>query len=111
MKTEIDVDRFFKDKDFKNLVDLTQEEAKAISEFESAFEYHNGFGSISGGFACIILEEFDEDTELTYDERVAEGQYNIILGHLKSGIQNDCENKVYTDQIRFNRKTKKVRIV
>jgi len=100
MKTEIDTDRFFEDKDFYNLVNLTQEEAKAISEFESAFEYHNGFQGISGGFACILLEEFEEEDD-----------GNIILGHLKSGIQNDCENTVYTDQIEFNRETKKVEIV
>jgi len=99
MKTEIDIDRFFEYKGFQNLVNLTQEEAKAISEFESAFEYHNGLRSISGGFACIVLKDFDEESN------------NIITGHLKSGIQNDCEDKVYTDQIEFNRKTKKIKIV
>lgn len=99
MQTDIDVDRFFEDKDLKNLVNLIQAEAKAISDFENAFEYHNGFQCISGGFACIELEDFDEEDK------------NIITGHLKSGIQNDCENVVYTDQIRFHRKTLKVEIV
>lgn len=104
MKTEIKVDRFFEDKDFKNLVGLTQQEAKAISDYESAFEYHNGFRGISGGFAFIILEDFHEDVDCIDCN-------SIILGFLKSGVQNDCENNVYTDTITFNRKTKKVEIV
>lgn len=95
MDIRIDLDRFFDETRFKTLVSLTQEEAQAIQEFELGYEYHNGLRSISGGFACITFEGFDE------------GDTNILLGHLKSGIQSDCENVVYKDQITFNRTTKK----
>ena len=94
---KIDTKRFFEDVDFKNLVSLTQEEAQAIQNFERGYEYHNGFRCNSGGFAIIIFEEFDEEDT------------NILLGFLKSGIQNDCENVVYTDHFTFNRSTKEIK--
>ncbi len=96
MGTDIKVDRFFEDIDLKNLVSLTQVEAKVISDFERDYEYYNGLKSVSGGFACITLDDIDKD---------------IIIGFLKSGIQNDCENNVCTDVIEFNRETLKVKIV
>lgn len=93
---ETDIRRFFEDDEFECKVNLTQEEGKFLGEFETNYEYQNGFRGISGGFACMTLEEFDEEDD------------NIIIGYLKSGIQSDCENVVYTDIIIFNRTAKTI---
>jgi hypothetical protein len=102
MSVKIDTRDFFEDKSFEKKVKLTQEEAKVLSDFQCNYEYHNGYQGISGGFAFIILEEFEEE-----DEDGVIGDF--ILGHMKSGIQSDCENVVYTDSIVFNRATKVIK--
>ena len=99
MSTKIDIKYFFEDINSNKKIGLTQEEAKLLMDFQYDYLLSNGFGSISGGFAQIILEEFDEDDS------------QVILGHLKSGIQNDCENVVYTDEIMFNRATKVITFI
>ena len=96
MTTKINTKWFFEDKNFAKEVKLTQEEGKLLDDFEYKDYYHSGFANISGGFSNVVLEEFDEE----YD--------HIILGFVRSGIQNDCENVVYTDKIIFNRQKKTI---
>ena len=96
METLFDVGRFFDSKEFEKEVKLTQEEAKVLSDFEVEDVYCNGLHGISGGFACVTLKEFDEEDG------------SLILGTIKSGVQSDCENVVYTDGIIFNRKDKTI---
>lgn len=43
-----------------------------------------------------VLDEFDNKED------------NTLLGYMKSGIQNDCENVVYNDKLMFNRETQKI---
>ena len=100
MTTKLETKQFFDgDKTFENEVRLTQEETKRLDDFQYDYLLSNGFGSISGGFAQIILEELDED----YSQ--------VILGYMKSGIQNDCENAVYQDKLMFNRVTKVITFI
>ena len=91
--------RFFEDNKFAKKVKLTDEEIKLLSDYEYKIYCSDGFRSISGGFAFIQLNEFDEESP------------KIILGVIKSGIQSDCENVVYTDDIEFNRATKVIRYI
>jgi len=93
METKINLERFFKDKDFLKEVQLTEAEGQTLQKFELDVEYHDGLSGISGGFTSVILEEFDEEDE------------DILLGFIKSGVQSDCENNVKTERISFNRKT------
>lgn len=96
MKTKIDMKQFFDDEKFSKEVKLTQEEVKLLNDFELRGLYANGLDQISGGFTFIKLEEFDEEYS------------NIILGVVKSGIQDGDEDSVYTDKIIFNRERKTI---
>jgi len=95
-KDKINTERFFTDRDFKNLVELTQEEAEILQEFEVSILYHDGLSGLSGGFANVILEDFNEEDN------------NIIWGNITSGIQNECEDRTVKESIFFNRTTKKI---
>jgi len=99
MKTLYDAERFFDNITFQKEVKLTQAEAKLLSDFECEDVYCSGLGNISGGFAMITLEEYDEEDD------------NIIIGYIKTGVQSDCENNVYTDGIAFNRKLKTIKFL
>ena len=97
MKTKINLERFFEDKDFLKEVQLTEPEGQELQKFELEVEYHDGLSGISGGFASVILQKFDEEDE------------NILLGIVKSGVQSDCEDNVKTERVSFNRKTNTIK--
>lgn len=97
MNTKIDIKQFFDgDKVFEKEVKLTQEEVKFLLDFELRDLYSNGLDGISGDFSFIRLEEFDEEDS------------NIILGVVKSGIQDGEEDSLYTDRIIFDRQKKTI---
>lgn len=87
---------FFNDEAFGKEANLSQEETKLLSDFELKGLYANGLGGISGGFTFIKLEEFDEEDS------------NVILGVVKSGVQDGDEDSMYTDRIIFNRERKTI---
>ena len=93
---EINISRFFDDKDVASFVELKQSEAYFLITYEFNVMNSEGLGQTSGGFANIIFNDVDEEDT------------NVITGVINVGIQNDCENKVYTDNITFNRKTLEV---
>lgn len=96
MKTKINVLQFFEDEEFGKEVNLSQEEAKLLNDFELKNLYNSGLGGISGGFAFIKLDDYDEEDT------------NILLGVAKSGVQDGDEDRVYTDKIIFNRERKTI---
>ncbi len=99
MTTKRKVERFFENNRFAKSVKLTKAEIKLLEDYEYKVYCIEGFRAISGGFALLELNEFDEENS------------RIILGVIKSGIQSDCENVVYTDNIEFNRATKVIRYI
>ena len=96
MKTKINALQFFDDEEFGKEVKLSQEEAKLLVDFETQSLYANALGQISGGFTFIKLDDYDEEDS------------NIILGVVKSGVQDGDEDSVYTDKIIFNRERKTI---
>jgi len=96
MKTKINAQKFFEDKKFGKEVKLTQVEAKLLSDFEDNAYYSSGLSGLSGGFASLMLDEYDEEFD------------HIILGYVKSGVQDGDEDRVYTDRVIFNRETKTI---
>jgi len=93
-----DLERFFEDRAVAREVKLTNVEGEALALYETMVESLDGLNFISGGFAKVVLTELDEENP------------DIIHGKLKSGVQNDCEDRVTTDPLVFNRKTRKVSI-
>jgi hypothetical protein len=89
--------RFFDDKAFENEVNLSQQECQFLIDEILNEEYASGVSGISGGFAHITLSEFGENPDTD------ELDTNLIVGHMKVGVQSDCENNVSTDRIIFNR--------
>jgi hypothetical protein len=73
---------------------MNNTELKSLSEALCKFEHEvligSGLKKISGGFAVANMFNFDD---------------NYIDIELKSGIQNDCENDVITEQFKMDRKT------
>jgi len=63
---------------------------KALEEFEYQTEYDTGVRHISGGFASADIYDYDEC-------------YFYI--ELKWGVQNDCENRVNTENWKMDRLT------
>ena len=96
METEINTKRFFNNEELEKEVNLTQEEGKLLIDFEMNEYFYSGLSGISGGFAIVILEGFDEEDD------------NILLGRIESGIQSDCENNVNICSIVFNREKKTI---
>jgi len=93
MDTKIDKNSFFEDKDLQNLVNLTDNEAKILQDFETQVLYNEGWSGLSGGFARVYIEDIDEDDSTT------------LLGIIKCGLQDGEENRVYTDNFVFHRQT------
>lgn len=87
-KNEIDVcDACKKQK----LTDAELEKIKPILEnLEKETLLDTGMAKLSGGFATTCIFDYDDD---------------YIDIELKWGIQNDCENRVETEQYKINRRT------
>jgi len=64
---------------------------KILDTVEREFAYQ--FKHVSGGFSESVMYYYDED---------------IIDIEVKSGIQSDVENVVYTDNLKVDRKTMKL---
>lgn len=70
-----------------------EEVKNALDELERDTIYDTGIKNISGGFASANI--FDYDDEYFYIE-------------LKWGVQNDCENRVNTENYKMNRFTLRI---
>ena len=70
-----------------------QKVINALQELEFNTALDGGYSYISGGFAKAEIFNYDDE------------YFDI---ELKSGIQNDCQNSVETEQLKMNRITLKI---
>ncbi len=70
-----------------------QKVINALQELEFNTALDGGYSLISGGFAKAEIFNYDDD------------YFDI---ELKSGIQNDCQDSVETEQLKMNRKSLKI---
>ena len=88
--------RFFVDSELCSAVDLTEEEIQRFIMEEKNTWYGNALNYVSGGFACITVEDVDWD------------DFKTLKCVIKFGIQNDCENEVYTNRFSYIRETGRI---
>ena len=85
--------RFFDDVELWEAVALTEAEIQRFIKEETHTLYGNALNYISGGFACITVEDIDWD------------DYKTLKCVIKFGIQNDCDDEVYTNRFSYVRET------
>jgi len=73
-------------------VKLTDEEVEKLTKFEYVVLYDNGLKNLSGGYANIQINDFDES--------------ELILS-VRCGLQDDTTDETHRWKVRFDRKTLK----
>ena len=102
LHTPVVVPNVFTDKKFANKVKLSQQEWQFLIDQSLNEMYASGVGGISGGFVDISLEEYGENPDTDEIDK------NLIAGHMKVGVQSDCENNVSTCRIIFHRHEREI---